>query len=87
MDKLKLIYDDPALTTENKKILAARANVTQSVADKFLKSLAAVQITQKPLPASQIHHIPTAGISGTYLCDDMYLKDYAGVNQKDLQSS
>ena len=28
------------------------------------------------------HHVPTAGVSGTYLCDVMYLKDYIGVNQK-----
>jgi hypothetical protein len=82
MDKLKLIYDDPALTTKNKKVLASRAGVTQATAAKFLKSLAAVQVTQKPLPASQILHVPTAGVSGTYLCDVMYLKDYAGVNQK-----
>ena len=82
MEKLQLIYDDPALTTKNKKILASRAGVTQAVADKFLKSLAAVQVTKKPLPASQIHHVPTAGVSGTYLCDVMYLKDYTGKNQK-----
>jgi hypothetical protein len=48
----------------------------------LLKSLAAVQVTKKPLAASQIHHVPTAGVSGTYLCDVMYLKDSTGKTQK-----
>ena len=82
MDRLKSVYENPAATTKNKRILADRAGTKQAEADKFLKSLAAVQVTQKALPSSQIHYIPTAGPSGMYLCDVFYLKDYLGKNQK-----
>ena len=82
MDRLKSIYDDPATTTKNKRILARRAGTKQVEAEKFLKSLAAVQVTQKALPSSQIHYVPTSGPSGMYLCDVFYLKDYLGKNQK-----
>jgi hypothetical protein len=82
MDRLRIIYENPATTTKNKKILAARAGTKQAEAEKFLKSLAAVQVTQKALPSSKIHYVPTAGPTGLYLCDVIYLKDYAGVNKK-----
>jgi hypothetical protein len=81
MERLNQIYSNPATTTKNKKILAARAGTTQAEASSFLKSLAAVQVTKKA-PTTSIMHVPTTGVKGSYACDVMYLKDYAGVNQK-----
>jgi hypothetical protein len=81
MDRLRVIYGNPATTSKNKRILAERAGTTQAEADRFLKSLAAVQVTKKAAP-SKILYVPTTGVKGSYACDTMYLKDYAKVNQK-----
>jgi len=62
--------------------LAERAGTTQAAAKRYLDSLASVQVTKQVAPASKILYVPTFGPTGRYLADTIYLRDYAGVNQK-----
>ena len=82
MPTLQEIYEDPKTTTRNATILAKRAGCTVAGAKRFLNAQSAVQLGKRAVrpPANEL--VPTGARRGVYLADVVFLRDYAGVNQK-----
>jgi hypothetical protein len=75
-------YASPSLQTRNAALLAKRAGINIGDAKKYLENSASWQIGRANPEKTPELYAPTGGSVGLYICDIMYLQDYAGVNQK-----
>ena len=81
---LKAVYDDPARTSRNPRLLAARAGGSVQSAEAFLRDQASSQLAKqwrKP-SASSGAYTPTGAPAGHWQSDVTYLEDYKGVNDR-----
>ena len=76
------IFADPATSTRNPALLAKRARVPLKVAQAFLRDLGPAQIARRASRPPQTAFAPTGGPHGEWIADTVYLRAYAGVNQK-----
>ena len=82
MPSIKSVFDDPRTTSRNPATLAKRAGVSTKVATAFLRDQASSQITKRAIKPPEEDYAPTGGARGEWLADVIYLREYAGVNQK-----
>ena len=82
MPSIKSVFDDPRTTSRNPTTLAKRAGVSPKVATAFLRDQASSQITKRATKPPEEDYAPTGGARGEWLADVIYLREYAGVNQK-----
>ena len=83
---LQETYDNPRLTTRNPAILAKRAGTSVANAKRFLNSLESVQLGKQALRPPVSEMSPTGDKIGTYLCDVVFLKDYASLKENQKRS-
>ena len=82
MPNIKAVFDDPRTTSRAPATLAKRAGTSAKAAAGFLRDQAAAQITRRATRPPDDAFAPTGGPRGEYLADVIYLRDYAGVNNK-----
>jgi Fe2+ transport system protein FeoA len=82
MPNIKAVFDDPRTTSRAPATLAKRAGTSAKAAAGFLRDQAAAQITRRATRPPDDAFAPTGGPRGEYLADVVYLRDYAGVNNK-----
>jgi hypothetical protein len=82
MPTLGEIFNDPRKTSRDPTVLAKRAGTTVKSAKAFLRDQGVAQLRQRAVKPSSDSYAPTGGEYGTWLGDVVYLKDYAGVNDK-----
>jgi len=80
--KLQSTYNNAALTSQDPKILAARAGVRHTDAKKFIASLGAAQVTTKYVAPDPKTYVPLCNKYGHWVADVIFFKDYASVNKK-----
>jgi hypothetical protein len=82
MPTLRQVYDNPKTSTRNAARLAKLAGTTLKSAVTFLKKQGGVQVTSERRKPADSEFAPTGGPRGEYLCDLVFLLEYAGVNTK-----
>ena len=82
MPTLREVYDNPKTTTRDPARLAKLAGTTVKSARAFLTKQGGVQVTTERRKPDDSEFAPTGGPRGEYLCDLVFLLEYAGVNAK-----
>jgi hypothetical protein len=82
MPSLREVYDNPATSTRDPVLLAARASTTRAAAQAFLRDLPGAQVSQRFAPPSRDHYAPAGAPHGLWLVDTLFLREFAGVNSK-----
>ena len=77
---MRAVYDDPATSTKDPKLLAERAGVSVAAARGFLTRQASAQIDRAYTKPPAEAFAPTGDAYGTYLVDTVYFRDEAGAN-------
>ena len=82
MSSLAEIYEDPRRTSRDPAVLAKRAGVSIKSAKAFLREQASAQLRQRAVRPPPEAYAPSGAVFGTWAADIVYLRDYAGVNDK-----
>ena len=81
---LKAVYEDPARTSRDPRVLASRAGGSVKSAEAFLREQESSQLAKqwrKP-SASSGAYTPTGAPAGHWQADVTFLEDYKGVNDR-----
>ena len=81
MSSLLVVYKDPKQTSRNPATLAKRAGVTVAEARGFLRDREEAKVRRRAARLRNATYTPMGDERGVWLGDNIYLKDYAGVNK------
>ena len=82
MPTLREVYDNPKTTTRDPARLAKLAGTRVKSARAFLTKQGGVQVSKERRKPDDSEFAPTGGPRGEYLCDLVFLLEFAGVNAK-----